>query len=67
VEAIFGYSFESIFKSMNPQCRNQIRFDPNISDHGDLAIPHTIVGVKKLFKLFYTIHYYIFCGIFMTK
>jgi hypothetical protein len=44
-----------------------IRFDPSIPDLGDLAIPHAIVSVNKLFNLFYTIHYYIFCGIFMTK
>jgi hypothetical protein len=31
---------------------SEIRFDPNIPDHGDLAIPHAIVSVNKLFKLF---------------
>jgi hypothetical protein len=41
-----------------------IRFDPSIPDLGDLAIPHTIVSVNKLFKLFYTIYYDILC---MTK
>jgi hypothetical protein len=46
---------------------SEIRFDPSIPDLGDLAILHAIVSVNKLFKLFYTIHYYIFCGIFMTK
>jgi hypothetical protein len=36
---------------------SQIRFDPNISDLGDLAIPHAIVCVNKLLKLLFTIHY----------
>jgi hypothetical protein len=30
----------------------EIRFDPNIPDLGDLAIPHAIVSVNKLFKAF---------------
>jgi hypothetical protein len=38
---------------------SEIRFDPSIPDLGDLAIPHAIVSVNKLFKLF--------CGISMTK
>jgi hypothetical protein len=29
---------------------SEIRFDPNISVLGDLAIPHAIVSVNKLFK-----------------
>jgi hypothetical protein len=36
---------------------SEIRFDPSISDLGDLAIPHAIVNANKIFKLFYTIHY----------
>jgi hypothetical protein len=28
----------------------------SIPDLGDLAIPHAIVSVNKLFKLFYTYH-----------
>jgi hypothetical protein len=31
---------------------SEIRFDPSIPDLGDLAIPHAIVCVNKLFKLF---------------
>jgi hypothetical protein len=31
---------------------SEIRFDRNILDLGDLAIPHAIVSVNKLFKLF---------------
>jgi hypothetical protein len=46
---------------------SKIRFDPSIPDLGDLAIPHAIVIVNKLFKLFYTIHYDILCGVSMTK
>jgi hypothetical protein len=37
--------------------KSKIRFDPNISDLGNFAIPYAIVMVNKLFKLFYTIHY----------
>jgi hypothetical protein len=40
---------------------SEIRFDPSIPDLGDLAIPHAIVRVNKLFKLFYTFHYDILC------
>jgi hypothetical protein len=36
---------------------SEIRFDSNIPDLGDLAIPHAIVSVIKLFKLFYTVYY----------
>jgi hypothetical protein len=39
---------------------SEIRFDPSIPDHGDLAIP-------MLFKLFYTIYYDILCSISMIK
>jgi hypothetical protein len=39
----------------------EIRFDPDL---GDLAIPHAIVSVNKLF---YTIHYTILCGLCMKK
>jgi hypothetical protein len=35
----------------------EIRFDPSIPDLGDLAIPHAIVSVNKLFKLFFTMCY----------
>jgi hypothetical protein len=31
---------------------SEIRFDPSIPHVGDLAIPHAIVSVNKLFKLF---------------
>jgi hypothetical protein len=31
---------------------SEIRFDASIHDLGDLAIPHAIIGVNKLFKLF---------------
>jgi hypothetical protein len=48
-------------------CESEIRFDPKIPNLGDLAIPHTIVSVNMLFKLFYTIHYDLFCGKSMTK
>jgi hypothetical protein len=37
-----------------------------MQDLGDLAIPHAIVGVNKLFKLFYTILYDKLCGISMS-
>jgi hypothetical protein len=38
------------------------------SDHLiELAIIHVIVSVNKLFKLFYTIHYDILCGVSMKK
>jgi hypothetical protein len=46
---------------------SEIRLNPSIPDLGDLAIPHAIVSVNKLFKLFNTIHYVILCGVFMTK
>jgi hypothetical protein len=41
--------------------KSEIRFDPSVPD---LEIPHAIVGVNKLLKHFYTIHYDILC---MTK
>jgi hypothetical protein len=47
--------------------KSEIRFDPSIPDFGDPAIPHAIVSVNKLFKLFYTIHSDIYCSISMTK
>jgi hypothetical protein len=34
---------------------SEIRFDPGIPDLGDLAIPHEIVSVNNLLKLFCTI------------
>jgi hypothetical protein len=46
---------------------SEIRFDKNIPDLGDLAIPHAIVSVTKLFKFFCTIHFDILCSISMTK
>jgi hypothetical protein len=40
---------------------------PQISVNQKTAIPHEIVSVNKLFKLFYTIHSEIYCNILMTK
>jgi hypothetical protein len=42
----------SCYKKMATN-ESEIRFDPNISDRGDLAISHAIVGVNKLFKNFF--------------
>jgi hypothetical protein len=36
-----------------PAYESEIRFVPNIPDLGDLANPHAIVRVNKLFKLFF--------------
>jgi hypothetical protein len=44
---------------------DKILFSVFYGDFEDIRDPHVIISVNKLFKLFYTIHYYILCGICM--
>jgi hypothetical protein len=54
--SIFCFIMVSCYKKLAVY-QSEIRFDPNIPDLEDLAIPNAILSVNKLLKLFYTIYY----------